>query len=147
MHYNNTNKRFTQGSSTCSQLCLNVICWVFNSSVVEFWISAGWLTPYCFVTDRGSRWTPLLVPVLLLESFCPTPPPPISTPHPPCPTTPAPILTPPLITPPPLFRTSTPPSPSASSPPPPSCAPLDLGPPAPPSPQRPRPRSRSARLQ
>lgn len=135
-----------QPKSTCSQLCLNAIFWVFNSSVVEFLISADWLTPYCFVTDRGSQWTPLLVPVLLLESFCHTPPPPINTPHPPYPTTPAPILRQLLITPPPLFHTSTPPSPSASSPPLPSCAPLDLGPPAPPSPQRPRPRSPSARL-
>lgn len=119
--------------------------------VFKWWFCEFLNVSFC-LTDRESRWSRLLVPVLLLESFCPTPPPrlpsppPISTPHPPCPTTPAPTLTPPLITPPPLSLISTPPSPSASSPPPPSFAPLDLGAPAHPSPRRPPPRSPSARL-
>lgn len=111
-----------------------------------------------FFTDRGSRWSLLLVlpasraPVLLTGApSYPTPPhrlpprpPSISTPHQPSPTSPAPTLTPPPIIPPPPFHTSTPPSPSANSPPPPSFAPPDPGPPASPPPQRPPPRSPSA---
>lgn len=130
-------------------LCLNII-----SVVLELFETN--MRCAVFFTNRGSRWSLLLVPPAsrapVLSTGAPScrmppphlPPPFISTPHQLSPTSPAPTLTPPPIIPPPLFHISTPPSLSASSLPLPSFAPPDPGPPAPHPPRRPPPHYLSA---